>query len=89
MSFVTLQALKATGKVDSLHLDSGLRQVDLQRHLLPHEDIRVPGFCEKGLQDVELGARESGAFTSLLPGSRFTKKQTQHINIKENNIHTI
>lgn len=56
------------------HLDSGLRQVDLQSHLLPHEDVRVPGFGEQSLQDVELGARKSGAFTSLLPGSRCTKK---------------
>lgn len=58
--------------LDYFHLDSGLRQVDLQSHLLPHEDVRVPGFGEQSLQDVELGARKSGAFTSLLPGSRCT-----------------
>lgn len=83
------ESLKATGTlgVCSFHLDSGLRQVDLERHLLPHEDVRVPGLGEQSLQHVELGARERGAFTSLLPGSRCTQLH-KYINIKTF-IHTI
>lgn len=66
-----MEPLNAPGKLGIIfHLDSGLRQVDLERHLLPHEDVRVAGFGEQSLQDVELGAREGGAFTSLLPGGR-------------------
>lgn len=49
------------------HLHSGLRQVDLQRHLLPHEDVRVARLGEQRLQDVELRPREGGAFPALLP----------------------
>lgn len=49
------------------HLHSGLREVDLQRHLLPHKDVRVARLCEQRLQDVELRAGEGGALPPLLP----------------------
>lgn len=55
------------------HLDSGLWQVDFERHLLPHEYIRIASFCEKRLQHVQLGAREGGALAPLLPGGRCGK----------------
>lgn len=50
------------------YLDSGLRQVDFQSDLLPHEDVRVPGFGEQSLQHVELGAGEGCPLPPLLPG---------------------
>lgn len=51
----------------SAHLDSGLRQVDLERHLLAHEDVWVAGLGEQRLEDVQLRAREGGALPPLLP----------------------
>jgi len=51
----------------TLYLHPGLRQVDLQRHLLPHEDVRVSRLGEQRLQDVQLRARERGPLPPLLP----------------------
>lgn len=56
-------------------LNSGLGQVDFQRHLLPHEDVRVAGFSEQRLQHVELRAGEGGPLPALLPGSRCGAKR--------------
>lgn len=51
------------------YLDTWLWQVDLEGHFLPHEDVRVPGFGEERLQDVQLRPREGRALSALLPGS--------------------
>lgn len=61
-------------------LHSGLRQVDLQRHFLPHEDVRVARLGEQRLQDVELRPREGGALPALLPrvGCRENNMTTPH-----------
>lgn len=59
-----------------MYLDSGLRKVDFQRHLLPHEDVRVAGFGEQSLQDVQLRAGEGGPLPPLLPGSRCGETDT-------------
>ena len=48
-------------------LHSGLRQVDFQRHLLPHEDVRVARLGEKRLQNVQLCPSEGGPLSALLP----------------------
>lgn len=58
-----------------LYLHPGLRQVDFQRDLLPHEDVRVAGLSEQSLQDVELRAGEGGPLPPLLPGGRCGQKQ--------------
>lgn len=47
------------------HLDSGFRQVDLQGHLLSHEDVRVPRLVEQTLQQVELGPSEGRPLSPL------------------------
>ena len=49
------------------NLNAGLWQADLQRHVLPHEDVRVPRFSEQPLQYVQLGSRESRSLPPLLP----------------------
>lgn len=49
------------------HLHPGLGQVDLQRHLLPHEDVRVARLGKQRLQDVELRPGEGGPLPALLP----------------------
>ena len=61
------------------YLDTGLGQVDLQSHLLPHEDVRVARLGEQGLQDVQLGAGESGALPTLFPGSGYTNANTRFL----------
>lgn len=48
-------------------LYSRLGQVDLEGDLLAHEDVRIARLAEEGLQDVQLGTGECGAFSSLLP----------------------
>ena len=63
--------------VSVVYLHAGLRQVDLQRHLLPHEDVRVPGLSEQRLQDVELRAGEGGSLPPLLPGHRCGKRRAE------------
>lgn len=55
------------------YLDTWLRQVDLEGHLLPHEDVWVAGLWEERLQDVQLCAGEGGALPALLPGSGWKK----------------
>ena len=59
------------------YLNTWLGQVDLQSDLLPHEDVRVARLGEQGLQDVELGASESGALPTLFPGSSYTNTNTR------------
>lgn len=54
------------------YLDSGLGQVDLEGHLLPHEDVRVARLGEQRFQDVQLCPGEGGALPALLPGSGCT-----------------
>lgn len=49
------------------NLYSRLGQVDLEGDLLAHEDVRVARLAKKGLQDVQLGTGECGAFSALLP----------------------
>lgn len=49
------------------YLYSGFWQVDLQRHFLPHEDVRVSSFLEEGLQNVELGPGKGGPLPALFP----------------------
>lgn len=48
------------------YLHSGLRQVDFEGHLLPHEDVWVACLGEECFQDVQLGPCKSGAFPTLL-----------------------
>jgi len=48
------------------YLDAGLGEVDLQGHLLPHEDVRVARLREQRLQDVQLRPGERGALPALL-----------------------
>jgi hypothetical protein len=61
---------------DDRYLNSGLWQVDLECHLLPHEDVRVPGLLEQGLQYVQLGPRKGRPLTSLFPNTwRFSSQQ--------------
>lgn len=55
-------------------LDSGLGQVDLERHLLPHEDVGVAGLPEQSLQDVELRAGEGRPLSPLLPRGRCSER---------------
>lgn len=47
-------------------LHARLGQVDLQSHLLAHENVRIAGFAEEGLENVELRAGEGGPFAALL-----------------------
>ena len=48
------------------HLNPGLRQVDLDGHLLAHEDVRVARLAEQVLQHVQLLAGEGGPLPALL-----------------------
>lgn len=57
---------RLNGKSDT-YLYSRLGQVDLEGDLLAHEDVRVARLAKKGLQDVQLGTGECGAFSALLP----------------------
>lgn len=52
---------------DFFYLYSRFWQVDLQRHFLPHEDVRVSSFLEEGLQNVELGPGKGGPLPALFP----------------------
>ena len=52
------------------YLNSGLGQVDFERHFLPHEDVGVPSLLEQRLEDVQLGPGEGGPLSSLLPVGR-------------------
>lgn len=65
-----------------LYLNSGLRQVDFQCHLLPHEDVRVSGFCKQSFEDVELRAGEGGPLPPLLPGSRCGEEKEKKLSDK-------
>ena len=47
------------------NLDPRFREVDLEGHLLPHEDVWIPGLVEQGLQNVELGSGEGRALPTL------------------------
>lgn len=49
------------------HLHSGLREVDLQCHLFPHEDVRVSRLEEKSFQYIELWPAEGCPLPPLLP----------------------
>lgn len=42
-------------------------RIDLERHLLAHENVRVPSLGEERFQHVQLRAREGGALPPLLP----------------------
>lgn len=55
------------------YLDSGLRQVDLECHFLPHEDVWVACFGKKSLQDVQLRTRESRALPTLFAWGAYKK----------------
>lgn len=55
-----------TRQLSGRYLDSGLRQVDLEGHLLPHEDVRIARFGKQRLKDVQLRACEGGALPTLL-----------------------
>ena len=59
--------------VSRAHLHAGLGQVDLERHLLAHEDVLVARFGEQRLEHVELRACESGPLAPLLTGRRCNK----------------
>ena len=59
------------------YLNTWLGQVDLQSNLLPHEDVWVARLGEQGLQDVQLGASESGALPTLFPGGGYTNTNTR------------
>ena len=47
------------------YLDSGLGKVDLEGHLLPHEDVWVARFGKQSLKDIQLCACEGGALPTL------------------------
>lgn len=47
------------------YLNARLGQVDLDGHLLPHEDVRVAGLGEERLEHVELRPREGGPLAAL------------------------
>ena len=49
-------------------LDARLGQVDFQRHLFAHKDVRVPGLLEQGLQNVQLLSGECGPLSPLFLG---------------------
>ena len=49
------------------YLDARLWQVDLERHLLAHEDVRVARLGEQRLEHVQLAARERRPLAALLP----------------------
>lgn len=51
------------------HLNSRFRQVDFERDLFSHKDVRVACLGEQRLQDVELRAGESGPLPALLSRS--------------------
>jgi len=53
-----------------LYLHARLREVDLQRHLLAHEDVRVASLLKQRLKNVELRTGKRGSFSSLLPTAR-------------------
>ena len=44
----------------------GLWQVDLERHLLSHEDVWVVSLTETSLQFIQLARREPGSVSLLL-----------------------
>ena len=52
------------------HLNSGFWQIDFERDLLPHEDVRVSRLLEQGLEDVQLGPGEGCPLPPLLPVGR-------------------
>ena len=49
------------------HLNAGLGQVDLEGHLLAHEDVGVARLGEQVLEHVQLSAREGRPLAPLLP----------------------
>lgn len=51
--------------VSRAHLHARFGEVDLEGHLLSHEDVRVPGLAEQVLQHVELGPGERRPFSAL------------------------
>jgi hypothetical protein len=53
-----------------VYLNPGLWQVNLERHLLPHEDVGVASLLEQGLQHVQLRAGKGRPFSSLFPVKR-------------------
>lgn len=65
-----------------LYLHTWLRQVDLESHLLPHEDVWVAGLGEERLQDVQLCSGEGGALPALLPRSGCTSRTQRQCVIK-------
>lgn len=51
--------------VERAHLNARFGEVDLQGHLLSHEDVRIPSLSEQVLQHVELGPGERRPFSAL------------------------
>jgi hypothetical protein len=54
----------------SKYLNPGLWQVNLERHLLPHENVGVASLLEQGLQHVQLRTGKGRPFSSLFPVQR-------------------
>jgi len=50
------------------YLDPGLRKVNFEGHLLPHEDVWVPGLGEQRLKNIQLRPGESRPLPTLFPG---------------------
>lgn len=63
------------------YLHPGFRQVDLEGHLLSHEDVWVAGLGEQCLQDVQLCPGEGGALPTLLPGCGCKNQRDNRIRI--------
>ncbi len=53
-----------------MYLNPGLWQVNLERHLLPHEDVGVASLLEQRLQHVQLRTGKGRPFSSLFPVKR-------------------
>ena len=51
------------------YLDPRFWQVDFERHLFPHEDVRVSRLLEQILEYIQLLSGEGGPLTPLLLSS--------------------